>query len=971
MKTIKTTLLIRILILLCMPLMAGNLLAQNAWINEIHYDNVGADVGEFIEVIIENPSSYTLAEFRVHLYNGSGNAMYSTESLSVFTVGATVGNFTIYYYVYPANGLQNGAPDGMALSYQNVLIPGQWLSYEGTMTGADGPAQGLLSVDIGVFEDGTTPIGHSLQLSGAGTQYGQFTWQPPATATMGSLNNNQTLGTFIPDPEPTNHATGFTAAATGVTITLNWTDAVGTQLPDGYLILASTNAAIAPPVDGVPVIDDIKLKDGSGAKNITPGAQTFTFTDLNGSTPYYFAIYPYTNSGQYIDYKTSPAAPQAGAVTAFVIEAIDFNNLSFGNWDTISLASDKNWYIDFFQGDTFAKITGFQGNEPSNDWIISPPLNLGGFVNTHLSFITAKNYTGPDLEVLISTNYSGTGSPASATWSPLSATLSAGNWTWTQSGNISLAGYSGVGYIAFRYTSTAAEAATWELDNVVISGTPAGLAPIVINEILVDNVAAYLDPSDQNYDPWIELYNPGSNAVSLLNWSMTDNHTGMNRWYFPDTTLAPGAYLIVWADQDTLDAGLHANFLPNKAGEEVYLYNAAGAVVDSVIYGQQATDTTWARIPNGFGIFQFAKPTPMAFNSLFPVIVVDTTPPVVLNAAALTAQTIRVVFNEAVGSSATNAANYTGIGTGHTAILSATMDTVTLNLGTPLVSGQVYFLTIAGVADTAGNVMAAAQTFPVSFGPANAQLVITEIMYNPPETGTDSLEYIEIYNKGTNVVNLNGFFFAEGVTYTFPAILIQPSAFVVVAKSASAMQAVFGLTGVLQWTDGSLSNSGENIALHDNYNNLVDAVYYLDVAPWPTQPDGNGPSLVLCDPSLNNDDPLSWRVSVEFGGVNAAGDTLFGTPGGPCISSGIQDPDQMQWSWNIYPNPASGDVYFTLPRGQWKALFSDLSGRMVIESDILANGQAVSVSHLETGIYLITLENDRGERSAVRKLVLK
>jgi len=79
----------------------------------------------------------------------------------------------------------------------------------------------------------------------------------------------------------------------------------------------------------------------------------------------------------------------------------------------------------------------------------------------------------------------------------------------------------------------------------------------------------------------------------------------------------------------------------------------------------------------------------------------------------------------------------------------------------------------------------------------------------------------------------------------------------------------------------------------------------------------------------------------------------------------------MQWSWNIYPNPASGDVYFTLPRGQWKALFSDLSGRMVLESDILANGQAVSVSHLETGIYLITLENDRGERSAVRKLVLK
>jgi len=52
-------------------------------------------------------------------------------------------------------------------------------------------------------------------------------------------------------------------------------------------------------------------------------------------------------------------------------------------------------------------------------------------------------------------------------------------------------------------------------------------------------------------------------------------------------------------------------------------------------------------------------------------------------------------------------------------------------------------------------------------------------------------------------------------------------------------------------------------------------------------------------------------------------------------------------------------------------LFRDLSGRMVMESDILLHGQTLSVSHLESGIYLITLENNRGERSAVRKLVLK
>ena len=90
-------------------------MSQNAWINEFHYDNDGGDVGEFVEVVIENPGNYTLSDFSVYLYNGNGGETYDNESLDQFTTGSSSGNFTIYYMDW--SGIQNGAPDGLALVY--------------------------------------------------------------------------------------------------------------------------------------------------------------------------------------------------------------------------------------------------------------------------------------------------------------------------------------------------------------------------------------------------------------------------------------------------------------------------------------------------------------------------------------------------------------------------------------------------------------------------------------------------------------------------------------------------------------------------------------------------------------------------------------------------------------------------------------------------------------------------------------
>lgn len=177
-------------------LTVGNPPVPNAWINEIHYDNDGTDANEFIEVVVENAGNYTLGNFKVELYNFTGGAVYDTKDLSLFTVGNTEGNFTFYTYNYTANTLsiQNGPQDGMALSYGNVVIPGQFLSYEGTLIATDGYANGLTSTDIGVSETTSTTGDQSLQLAGVGTQYSAFIWQSPATNTLGALNNFQSFG---------------------------------------------------------------------------------------------------------------------------------------------------------------------------------------------------------------------------------------------------------------------------------------------------------------------------------------------------------------------------------------------------------------------------------------------------------------------------------------------------------------------------------------------------------------------------------------------------------------------------------------------------------------------------------------------------------------------------------------------------------------------------------------------------------
>ncbi len=174
---------------------------------------------------------------------------------------------------------------------------------------------------------------------------------------------------------------------------------------------------------------------------------------------------------------TASDPDNSGGPYTWFIHTQTFTNLTLDPWTAYSRASNKDWVAKHFGTERYyAQLNGVNADVPSDDWLISPRLDFSGTSAQTLSFETAKINGGPDLETLISTNYSGTGDPANATWTALSATLSTGNEDVVPSGLIDLSVYAGAPsvYISFRYTSTgttSSTAAIWEVGDIKILAT--------------------------------------------------------------------------------------------------------------------------------------------------------------------------------------------------------------------------------------------------------------------------------------------------------------------------------------------------------------------------------------------------------------------------------------------------------------------------------------------------------------------
>ena len=165
-----------------------------------------------------------------------------------------------------------------------------------------------------------------------------------------------------------------------------------------------------------------------------------------------------------------------------------------------------------------------------------------------------------------------------------------------------------------------------------------GLAParahasLVINELMASNAAGAADPQGE-FDDWIEIHNTGAVPVDLAGMYLTDDRDDPMKWQIPaddpSLTVVPAlGYVVIWADKDTADAGLHADFALSAGGETLALFDTDGqTVLDRVSFPPQRSDLSYARYPDGEPTWGYAvSPTPGGANAeLYEGIVADPT----------------------------------------------------------------------------------------------------------------------------------------------------------------------------------------------------------------------------------------------------------------------------------------------------------------------------------------------------------
>lgn len=339
--------------------------------------------------------------------------------------------------------------------------------------------------------DGTSlyakyPIGRKLYVKLKGLYYGFYNKLPQ----IGYVTDNGGSTSGIPSTLVDNFI-----------VRANYPNTVPITKFDGLSQLKSVNNDMLNrlvQIDNVEVISDDLSKTYAQSSSIASGT-SITLQDCDGNTiilrnsayaDFQSLALPKGKGSIIALYTTYNADPQlvirdttdvnmrdtrcdgSSANTTFLLDE-GFTTLS--DWNAQSVTGDQVWTTATY-GDPkpCAYMSGYANSvyNANEDWLISKELDLTvGYTQVSLQFETATKYSGNKLECYISTDYSGTGLPATATWTLLPATYDETNaFTFTSSGVIDLSSYVNKKvHIAFKYTSTASAAASWELDNVKVS----------------------------------------------------------------------------------------------------------------------------------------------------------------------------------------------------------------------------------------------------------------------------------------------------------------------------------------------------------------------------------------------------------------------------------------------------------------------------------------------------------------------
>ena len=252
-------------------------------------------------------------------------------------------------------------------------------------------------------------------------------------------------------------------------------------------------------------------------------------------------------------------------------------------------------------------------------------------------------------------------------------------------------------------------------------------------------------------------------------------------------------------------------------------------------------------------------------------------------------------------------------------------------------------------------------------------LVINEINYNA-SLDFDPGDWVELYNPMDNPVNVSGWVFKDEDdlhAYTFPSgTEISSGGYIVIANDMTAFHNLFpAVTNYVGSMGFGLAGGGELIRLYNNTGTLIDTVNYDDVAPWPTRPDGQGATLELLSPDLDNALGQNWKAS----GINT-----HGTPGAAnSINVGFEELVAAEkLTLSIYPNPVRTEATIKINADQEIAEGTleiyNLSGQKVQQIDnITSNLVDFNRNGLQSGCYFVRYTNPAGNLSGVGKMMVE
>ena len=243
----------------------------------------------------------------------------------------------------------------------------------------------------------------------------------------------------------------------------------------------------------------------------------------------------------------------------------------------------------------------------------------------------------------------------------------------------------------------------------------------------------------------------------------------------------------------------------------------------------------------------------------------------------------------------------------------------------------------------------------------DAGIVINEINYNSADD-FDTDDWVEFYNNTAHAMDISSWVLVDASfdqTFVFPEGTLLPSKrYNLIVRDSDLFGSLFGsLSNAFGEMNTGLSGSGESLYLYNSNGFLVDSLTFSDDSPWPTEADGDGPTLELKNPNLDNALPNSWQASPGHGTPGADNSTYTNIEEN---DSGI--PTQFKLFQN-YPNPfnPSTSIRFEIPiRSHVQLTVFDLLGReisVLVDGEIEAGFHQVqfNASNIASGMYFYQL----------------